>query len=226
VAGVAALYLETDPNASAETVFAAVYDATTKNIVTSSSTENNHLLYSLAWGEGSEPPPAENEPPSASFTYSCMELDCSFTDTSADSDGDIVSWAWAFGDGATSTAQNPSHTYGAGGSYTVTLTVTDNDGATDSASQAVTVSGGDEVGADISLSVDAYKVRGRKHADLSWSGATSTTVYIYRDGSEIDTVTDFDAYTHSTNEVGGGSHVYQVCEADPSTCSNEVVVTY
>jgi hypothetical protein len=48
----------------------------------------------------------------------------------------------------------------------------------------------------------AYKVRGRKHADLSWSGAASTNVDIYRDGSKIATVANSGAYTHSTNETG------------------------
>jgi subtilisin family serine protease len=45
--GVAALYLEANPGASPQQVRDALYDATTKGIVTSSSTANNHLLYSL-----------------------------------------------------------------------------------------------------------------------------------------------------------------------------------
>ena len=46
-AGVAALYLETHPTASPATVRDALFNATTKGVVTSSSTTNNHLLYSL-----------------------------------------------------------------------------------------------------------------------------------------------------------------------------------
>lgn len=45
-AGVAALYLEDNPAASPSAVRTALYDATTKGVVTSSSTANNHLLYS------------------------------------------------------------------------------------------------------------------------------------------------------------------------------------
>ena len=45
-AGVAALYLEGAPGASAATVRNALYDRTTKGIVSSSRTANNHLLYS------------------------------------------------------------------------------------------------------------------------------------------------------------------------------------
>ncbi len=44
-AGVAALYLQGNPSASPQSVRTALYDATTKRIVTSSSTGNNHLLY-------------------------------------------------------------------------------------------------------------------------------------------------------------------------------------
>jgi PKD repeat protein len=83
-----------------------------------------------------------NQPPNASFTYSCTDLTCSFTDTSTDNDGSIASQSWSFGDGATSTAQNPSHTYQTSGDYTVTLTVTDDGGLSDSAAQPVTVSDG------------------------------------------------------------------------------------
>ena len=45
-AGVAAQYLESNPGASPATVRAALYDLTTKGIVTSSKTANNHLLFS------------------------------------------------------------------------------------------------------------------------------------------------------------------------------------
>jgi subtilisin family serine protease len=44
-AGVAALYLQGSPSASPATVRSALYTNTTKSIVTSSSTTNNHLLF-------------------------------------------------------------------------------------------------------------------------------------------------------------------------------------
>jgi subtilisin family serine protease len=69
VAGVMALYLAGNTGASPAQVFQAVYDNTTKNIVTNSSTANNHLLYSLfdGSGGGSDPQPP---PPSGDITLS------------------------------------------------------------------------------------------------------------------------------------------------------------
>lgn len=84
------------------------------------------------------PPP--NQAPSASFLTDCGGLDCGFSDSSSDADGTVSSWSWDFGDGATSAAQHPAHSYAAAGTYTVTLTVTDDDGASDDASESVTVS--------------------------------------------------------------------------------------
>lgn len=80
-----------------------------------------------------------NSAPEASFTTNCTDLDCNFTDTSTDSNDSIASWSWDFGDGGQSTAQDPNHTYSSGGTYTVQLTVTDDQGATGSTSQDVTV---------------------------------------------------------------------------------------
>jgi subtilisin family serine protease len=89
---------------------------------------------------GGTPPPPPNTPPIASFTSSCTDLTCTFTDASSDPDGSIVTRAWTFGDGASSSAVNPSHTYTGPGTFPVALTVTDDGGAATTTSQTVTVS--------------------------------------------------------------------------------------
>ncbi|MGH7563563.1 MAG: S8 family serine peptidase [Gemmatimonadota bacterium] len=81
-----------------------------------------------------------NEPPTAAFNYSCVGLECDFTDASTDSDGTVVEWSWTFGDGGASTLQNPSHAYACSGTYSVGLQVTDDGGRSRSTSQSVTVS--------------------------------------------------------------------------------------
>ncbi len=164
-----------------------------------------------------------NAPPTASFTYSCTDLDCSFTDTSTDSDGTITAWSWTFGDRGTSSAQNPTHTYAAGGTYTVTLTVTDDGGAKDSALQNVTVTA---PSSGITLTATGYKVKGKQKADLTWSGATSTDVDVYRDGAVIATTANDGFYTDNIDNRGGGTYVYKVCEAGTSVCSSDATVSF
>lgn len=58
---------------------------------------------------------------------------------SVDPDGSIASTSINWGDGATTAAASGSHAYSAGGTYTVKATVTDNRGATNSATQTVTI---------------------------------------------------------------------------------------
>jgi PKD repeat protein len=163
-----------------------------------------------------------NVPPSASFTYACAGLSCNFTDTSTDVDGTVSAWTWSFGDGGTSASQHPTHSYGVAGSYGVRLTVADDRGATGSTSQTVTVSG---VPSAITLTVSGSKVKGVKRADLSWTGATSSNVDIYRDASRIATVLNSGTYQDVIGK-GGGTHTYQVCEAGTSVCSSQVSVAF
>jgi PKD repeat protein len=234
-AGAAALYLTANPGATpAQVLEALTGNATPGKIQLHSRSRNNHtpnlLLHTLFAGSG-EPGDPVNQPPTASFTYTCTDLTCDFdASASTDSDGTITTYAWAFGDGNSGSGEEVSHTYAAAGTFTVTLTVTDDDGATDSASQSVTVSVSGPDDPDdpeaVSLSAVGYKIRGLKYVDVSWSGATSTSVDIYRNGAVVATVDNNGAWTHDTGQRGGGSYIYQVCEAGTSTCSNEVTVSF
>jgi PKD repeat protein len=80
-----------------------------------------------------------NQKPTAAFSFSCDQLECSFDGSnSEDPDGDVTDYAWDFGDGDTGSGSTVDHTYASAGNRTVTLTVTDNDGATDIKSKEVT----------------------------------------------------------------------------------------
>ena len=93
-----------------------------------------------AWrpAAGDTPPPPD-QPPVASFFYSCVNLKCDFHSTSYD-DHLIASQVLNFGDG-TPDSQGGSGWYGyaAPGIYVVTLTVRDELGQTSSVSHSVTV---------------------------------------------------------------------------------------
>ena len=84
-----------------------------------------------------------NESPSASFSFEPSEPEIgstvTFTDESTDADGSIESREWDFGDGNTATGASATNTYQSAGDFTVSLTVTDDDGATSTTSQTVTV---------------------------------------------------------------------------------------
>ena len=224
VAGGMALYLETNPGATPSAVEVALETNATPGKIggmTSTATPNL-LLYTLNFGGGGGGEP--NNPPTAAFTNDCQSLSCSFTDASTDSDGTIAARSWSFGDGGTSSETNPSHSYGASGTYTVTLTVTDNGGAQSTTSKSVTVSSG-EAGS-INLSATGRKVQGVHHADLTWNGATSSSVDVFRDNVMVITTANDGAHTDNIGRRGGGSYVYKICEAGTTVCSNQVTVTF
>ncbi|GIH69073.1 LamG-like jellyroll fold domain-containing protein [Sphaerimonospora thailandensis] len=90
------------------------------------------------WQKGSGNGPA-NQAPTASFSATCTDLDCSFdAGASGDPDGSITGYAWDFGDGTTGAGQTATHTYPAAGDYPVTLTVTDDASATGTHADVVT----------------------------------------------------------------------------------------
>ena len=89
--------------------------------------------------------PVANISPAASFTATPTSGDAPLAvafdaSSSSDSDGSVVTYAWTFGDGGSDSGLTVTHTYNNAGTYTAQLTVTDDDGATDTATQTITVS--------------------------------------------------------------------------------------
>ena len=86
-------------------------------------------------------PAASGTAPTASFTSSCVELECSLDGSgSFDPDGSLTDHVWDLGDGTTARGASLSHTYASAGSWTVRLTVTDDAGATSTTTRTVTTS--------------------------------------------------------------------------------------
>lgn len=169
---------------------------------------------------GSDDP---NEPPTASFTYDCNGLTCNFdAEASSDSDGTITDYAWDFGDGSSGSGVTPSYSYPGNGTYQVTLTVTDNEGATSSATQEATVSAGT---AQLTLSATGQRKGRTAVVELTWSGATTTHVNIYRNGALLARTANDGAHTDKIANASG-SYTYRVCEADTTSCSNEATATF
>ena len=74
------------------------------------------------------------------------------------------------------------------------------------------------------LNVNAFRII-NYYASLTWSGANSTFVDVYRNGSRIATTLNDGAYTHGPFSDGTPA-TYQLCESGTSICSNMVPVSW
>ena len=80
--------------------------------------------------------------------------------------------------------------------------------------------------APITLSAAKRKVGGINTVRLTWSGATSNDVDVYRDGVLIVTTANDGSYVDSTGDTGRARYTYRVCEAGTQTCSNNARVVF
>jgi serine protease len=171
----------------------------------------------------------DNRKPTAAFTApSCTAgAPCRFDDASTDSDGTVVSRQWEFGSGTSSNEANPSHTFEAAGTYTVTLTVTDDSGASSSIAQDVVV-GAESLPAGSSIVLSrAYAVsNGRQYVMLTWTGASGSSVDVYRNGVLRQVTRNDGKYVRFPWSRGAATYVYHICETGTSRCSNTVTADY
>jgi serine protease len=222
-AGVMALWLHQDPTLSPAQLHHMIIAHATQNVVIDAQSENAHLLYSLL-GDVDAPPPApqppEDDPPTADFTASCEHTDCEFTDLSTP-EGSVVAWNWDFGDGTSSDARHPVKQYALAGSYLVVESVTDAEGRTDNAARTILVTEPEEDG--IRLSASGVQVKGVRRVTLTWSGAVTETVDLFRNDA-MATVPNSGSFMDEYR--GGGAVTYSVCDRGTIRCSPEVTVRF
>jgi len=177
-----------------------------------------------------------NQPPvavaSATPNSGYAPLSVSFNSAgSSDPDGSISSYAWTFGDGGTGTGATASHTYQNPGNYASVLTVTDNQGATGTASVAISATTDPNV---ISAPSSLTAKGSRGSATLSWHDNSNNESGFYierapsgssnfaRMGTTAANATSF------KDTVSRGNYVYRVQAFNgsaTSSYSNSVTVS-
>ncbi|HEX6070583.1 MAG TPA: Ig-like domain-containing protein [Longimicrobiaceae bacterium] len=78
----------------------------------------------------------------------------------------------------------------------------------------------------ISVSARSYKVKGLQKVDLGWSGASSSSVDIHRDGGLLVRSPNDGSHLDHIDRKGTGSYRYRVCEVGGTVCSGEVQVNF
>jgi len=163
----------------------------------------------------------QNVAPTASVTITSdlpAEVDAAVQfngGNSFDPDGSISSYAWDFGDGGVASGQSAAHTYTAQGTYNGQLTVTDDGGLTDTATFQVVVNAAPPPPvAEITASW-SYNRRGTRMR-VFWSGASTSRVEIYRNGSRVARTRN-DGRWNDRSPVQGA--VYVVCNDRTEECS-------
>jgi hypothetical protein len=134
--------------------------------------------------EPAPPPPADNSPPVAAFSWSSYGSGASFDAAdSSDPDDDPLTYAWSFGDGLSATGRVAGHVYFAltDQEFVVRLTVSDPHGASDAVEHQVlieprpTPKPGPTPAAGDGISLQVTAVRNRVDILGGWAYLPSTS---------------------------------------------------
>ena len=228
VAGAAALIWSNNPSCTgtdvrnamkvtAEDQGAAGKDANFGYGIVKAADANAYLTAQPCGGSGG------NIPPTASFIYNCSDLACNFDGSaSSDADGSIATYSWDFGDGNSASTATAANTYAASASYSVTLTVTDDQGASTATSQVVTVSDGTPPPV-VDITLTGSRSSNGGNITLNWSGATTTNVDVYVNGSLNNTTVNDGTITYRVNRQT--TYTFAVCEEGSTTaCSDSITL--
>jgi PKD repeat protein len=161
-----------------------------------------------------------NQPPTASFGFTCDNLSCDFDASgSSDPDGFISVWKWSYGDGTNSTepGSTVSHSYETPGTYTVTLTVADNEGSEDTITKDVTVTlpninsispAEGPIGTEVTINGSGFSATASDNVVEFTSGSTEVQATI-KSASETQLVVDVPGDA-TTGPVYVSTHGYRV----------------
>jgi PKD repeat protein len=148
---------------------------------------------------------AENTPPAAAFTSSCVDLGCTF-DASGSTDNGALTYAWDFGDGGTDTVVAPAHVFAATGDHTVTLTVIDAQGLVDTVTNSVQIA--DNVVPVAAFTSSCTALLCTFDASTSTDNGPLTYAWDFGDGATATGVTASHSY------AAGGSFTVTLTAAD------------
>ncbi len=183
---------------------------------------NPALVPGSGGGGGNTPPSVTITSPANGARFNSGTL-ISFAGTATDAqDGNLsssITWS-SDKDGVIGAGSSVSAVL-SDGTHIITASVTDSGGLTGNSSVTISVAPPSQ----ITLSVRAYKVRNTKYADLTWGGAASANVDVYRNGVKLVTTLNDGAYTDKPPKTTT-SAIYKICEAGTSTCSNEVTAIW
>ena len=188
---------------------------------------------------------AENTPPSAVISSSTAigeaPLSISFDGSgSYDTEGPISSYLWNFGDGSQPTTEaRVTYKYTVAGTYSASLTVTDNQGATNTTSTPVIITGQTEENLAPTARLTTSVTEGAIPLEVTFDGSTSTDPedspltynWNFGDGASGQGVTSTHIYTSPgsftatltvTDDIGATSSTTTTINAEEETTELQI----
>jgi PKD repeat protein len=164
-----------------------------------------------------------NEGPAVQFTYSCEGKVCTFEGSSTDTntDNDSVSYEWDFGDGNTAEGLYTVHEFDRSGHYPVQLKAVDSAETSATKTRRVRVKP-----PELKLDVSRARQAAKPIVTLSWTGAESDRVKIYRDGELLFTARNDGKFTDLDPVARTKPANYVLCESDTTRCTDKVPLAF